>query len=162
MACYEWQKERLPLWQSFAFDDSGLNRLQDCQCSVRVNVSPQRVCYTSPAHLGEKGCDGDFLLRFQAGENSRRCSRFEDNYKFYDLASSAVLHFGYAQANLALYSTSAVSILIGGSLQHDNEYLPQLFSLPSAMPNCSYKVTRNRADVIFSTQAQVVEVERPL
>lgn len=157
MAYYEWQRERLPHWQSFAFNDLGLNRLQDCQCSVRVNVSSQRVCYTSPAHLGVKGSDGDFLLRFQVGGDSCWRCRLEDNYKFYDLTSSALLHFGNAQANFVRYSTS-VRFRYNSMIKN----FPNFSSPPSAIPDCSLKVTRNRVNVIISTQAQVVEVERSL
>jgi hypothetical protein len=55
----------------------------------------------------------DFFLRPPVGRGSRRHSRPEEERgnKFRDLATPTLLHFGNAQASLALRSTSAAPIM---------------------------------------------------
>jgi hypothetical protein len=55
----------------------------------------------------------DFFLRPPARRGSRRHSRPEEERgnKFRDLATPTLLHFGNAQASLALRSTSAAPIM---------------------------------------------------
>ena len=107
----EWQKKGYPLGPSFAACDSGLNRRRGRRCSARVKA--QRASYSPSSHLGMNGGAEDFFLRPPVGRGSRRHSRAEEERgnKFRDLATPTLLHFGNAQASLALRSTSAAPIM---------------------------------------------------
>lgn len=105
----EWQKKGYPLGPSSATCDAGLNRRRGRRCSARVKV--QRAPYTPSTHFGMNGGAEDFFLRPPVGRRSRRHSRAEENNKFRDLATPTLLHFGNAQASLALHSTSAAPIM---------------------------------------------------
>jgi hypothetical protein len=107
----EWQKKGYPLGPSSAACDAGLNRRHGRRCSARVKA--QRASYNPSAHLGLNGGAEDFFLRPPAVRGSRRHSRPEEERgnKFRDLATPTLLHFGNAQASLALRSTSAAPIM---------------------------------------------------
>ena len=105
----EWQKKGFPMGPSSAACDSGLNRRRGRRCSARVKA--QRASYSPSSHLGMNGGAEDFFLRPPVGRRSRRHSRAEENNKFRDLATPTLLHFGNAQASLALHSTSAAPIM---------------------------------------------------
>ena len=106
----EWQKKGYPLGPSSAACDSGLNRRRGRRCSARVKA--QRASYSPSSHLGMNGGAEDFFLRPPVGRGSRRHSRPEERgNKFRDLATPTLLHFGNAQASLALRSTSAAPIM---------------------------------------------------
>ncbi len=94
---------------SSAACDSGLNRRRGRRCSARVKA--QRASYSPSSHLGMNGGAEDFFLRPPVGRRSRRHSRAEENNTFRDLATPTLLHFGNAQASLALHSTSAAPIM---------------------------------------------------
>ena len=107
----EWQKKGYPMGPSSAACDAGLNRRRGRRCSARVKA--QRASYSPSTHLGMNGGAEDFFLRPPAGRGSRRHSRPEEERgnKFRDLATPTLLHFGNAQASLALRSTSAAPIM---------------------------------------------------
>ena len=105
----EWQKKGFPMGPSSAACDSGLNRRRGRRCSARVKA--QRASYSPSSHLGMNGGAEDFFLRPPVGRRSRRHSRAEENNTFRDLATPTLLHFGNAQASLALHSTSAAPIM---------------------------------------------------
>ena len=107
----EWQKKGYPLGPSSAAYDAGLNRRLSRRCSARVKA--QRASYSPSSHLGMNGGAEDFFLRPPVGRGSRRHSRPEEERgnKFRDLATPTLLHFGNAQASLALRSTSAAPIM---------------------------------------------------
>ena len=107
----EWQKKGYPLGPSSAACDAGLNRRRGRRCSARVKA--QRASYNPSTHLGMNGGTEDFFLRPPVGRGSRRHSRPEEERgnKFRDLATPTLLHFGNAQASLALRSTSAAPIM---------------------------------------------------
>ena len=107
----EWQKEGSPLGPSFAAADAGLHRRLRRRHTPRVKASA-RSSFSSSAQFAPLGCgDEDFFLRPPVGRGSRRQSRAEENKKFRDLATPTLLHFGNAQASLALRSTSAAPIM---------------------------------------------------
>jgi len=107
----EWQKERLPLGPSFAVDAAGLHRWLCRRHTPRVKASA-RSSFSSSAQFAHPRCGAeDFFLRPPVGRRSRRHSRAEENNKFRDLATPTLLHFGNAQASLALHSTSAAPIM---------------------------------------------------
>ena len=106
----EWQKKGYPLGPSSAACDAGLNRRRGRRCSTRVKA--QRASYSPTSHLGMNGGTENFFLRPPVGRGSRRHSRPEERgNKFRDLATPTLLHFGNAQASLALRSTSAAPIM---------------------------------------------------
>ena len=106
----EWQKKGYPLGPSSAACDAGLNRRRGRRCSARVKA--QRASYSPSSHLGMNGGAENFFLRPPVGRGSRRHSRPEERgNKFRDLATPTLLHFGNAQASLALRSTSAAPIM---------------------------------------------------
>ena len=107
----EWQKEGSPLGPSFSAVDAGLHRRLRRRHTPRVKASA-RSSFSSSAQFAPLGCgDEDFFLRPPEGRESRRHSRAEENNKFRDLATPTLLHFGNAQASLALHSTSAAPIM---------------------------------------------------
>ena len=107
----EWQKERLPLGPSFAAADAGLHRRLRRRHTPRVKAS-SRSSISSSVQFATLGCgDEDFFLRPPVVRGSCRHSRAEENNKFRDLATPTLLHFGNAQASLALHSTSAAPIM---------------------------------------------------
>ena len=108
----EWQKKGYPLGPSSAVCDAGLNRRRGRRYSTRVKA--QRASYNPSLHLGLNGGAEDFFLWPPEGRGSRRHSRPEEEErgnKFRDLATPTLLHFGNAQASLALHSTSAAPIM---------------------------------------------------
>ena len=107
----EWQKKGYPMGPSSAAYDAGLNRRLSRRCTARVKT--QRASYTPSSHLGLNGGAEVFFLRPPVGRGSRRHSRPEEERgnKFRDLATPTLLHFGNAQASLALRSTSAAPIM---------------------------------------------------
>lgn len=107
----EWQKEGSPLRPSSAVADAELNRRRGRRCSARVKA--QRASYNPSTHLGMNVGTEDFFLRPPVGRGSCRHSRPEEERgnKFRDLATPTLLHFGNAQASLALRSTSAAPIM---------------------------------------------------
>ena len=107
----EWQKEGSPLGPSFAAADAGLHRRLRRRHTSRVKASA-RSSFSSSAQFAPLGCgDEDFFLRPPEVRGSRRHSRAEEDNKFRDLATPTLLHFGNAQASLALRSTSAAPIM---------------------------------------------------
>ena len=108
----EWQKEWFPLGPSFAAVDAGLHRLLRRRHTPRGKASARRATFSSSAQFALLGCGAeDFFLWPPEGRGSRRHSRAEENNKFRDLATPTLLHFGNAQASLALRSTSAAPIM---------------------------------------------------
>ena len=107
----EWQKERLPLGPSFAVDAADLNRRLCRRHTPRVKASARSSFSSSAQFAHSRYGAEDFFLRPPVGRRSRRHSRAEENNKFRDLATPTLLHFGNAQANLALHSTSAAPIM---------------------------------------------------
>ena len=107
----EWQKEGSPLGPSSAVDAAGLNRRLRRRHTPRVKASA-RSSFSSSAQFAPLGYgDADFFLRPPEVRGSRRHSRAEEDNKFRDLATPTLLHFGNAQASLALRSTSAAPIM---------------------------------------------------
>ena len=107
----EWQKERLPLGPSFAVDAAGLYRRLCRRHTPHVKASA-RSSFSSSAQFAHPRCGAeDFFLRPPEVRGSRRHSRAEEDNKFRDLATPTLLHFGNAQASLALRSTSAAPIM---------------------------------------------------
>ena len=107
----ESQKEGSPLGPSFAAVDAGLHRRLRRRHTPRVKASA-RSSFSSSAQFAPLGCgDEDFFLRPPEVRGSRRHSRAEEDNKFRDLATPTLLHFGNAQASLALRSTSAAPIM---------------------------------------------------
>ena len=113
MVYNEWQKERLPLGPSFAVDAAGLHRRLCRRHTPRVKASA-RSSFSSSAQFSHPryGAE-DFFLRPPEERESRRHCRPEEEKgnKFRDLATPTLLHFGNAQASLALRSTSAAPIM---------------------------------------------------
>ena len=107
----EWQKERLPLGPSSAVADAGLNRRHSRRHTPRVKASARSSFSSSAQFAHPRYGDEDFFLWPPEGRESRRHSRAEENNKFRDLATPTLLHFGNAQASLALHSTSAAPIM---------------------------------------------------
>ncbi len=106
----EWQKKGYPMGPSSAACDAGLNRRRSRRCSARFKA--RQASYSPSSHLGVNGGAEDFFLRPPVGRGSRRHSRPEERgNKFRDLATPTLLHFGNAQASLALRSTSAAPIM---------------------------------------------------
>ena len=111
MVYNEWQKERLPLGPSFAVDAAGLYRRLCRRHTPHVKASA-RSSFSSSAQFAHPRCGAeDFFLRPPEVRGSRRHSRAEEDNKFRDLATPTLLHFGNAQASLALRSTSAAPIM---------------------------------------------------
>ena len=111
MVYKEWQKEGSPLGPSFAAADAGLHRRLRRRHTPRVKASA-RSSFGFSAQFAPLGCgDEDFFLRPPEVRGSRRHSRAEEDNKFRDLATPTLLHFGNAQASLALRSTSAAPIM---------------------------------------------------
>ena len=111
--CYnEWQKEGSPLRPSSAVADAGLNRRHSRRCTSHVEDGKMKAFSDSYTQFAHPRCGAeDFFLRPPVGRRSRRHSRAEENNKFRDLATPTLLHFGNAQASLALHSTSAAPIM---------------------------------------------------
>ena len=107
----EWQKERLPLGPSFAVDAADLNRQLCRRHTPRVKASARSSFSSSAQFAHSRYGAEDFFLRPPVGRRSCRHSRAEENNKFRDLATPTLLHFGNAQASLALHSTSAAPIM---------------------------------------------------
>ena len=109
----EWQKERLPLGPSFAVDAADLNRRLCRRHTPRVKASARSSFSSSAQFAHSRYGAEDFFLRPPVGRGSRRHSRPEEDRgnKFRDLATPTLLHFGNAQASLALRSTSAAPIM---------------------------------------------------
>lgn len=106
----EWQKKGFPMGPSSDACDAGLNRRHSRRCSARVKA--QRASYNPSSHLGMNGGAEDFFLRPPVERGRRRhCRPEERGNKFRDLATPTLLHFGNAQASLALRSTSAAPIM---------------------------------------------------
>ena len=113
----EWQKKGYPMGPSSAACDAGLNRRRSRRCSARFKA--RQASYSPSSHLGVNGGAEDFFLRPPVGRGSRRHSRPEERgNKFRDLATPTLLHFGNAQASLALRSTSAAPIM-GAKLRYE-------------------------------------------
>ena len=111
MVYKEWQKEGSPLGPSFAAADAGLHRRLRRRHTPRVKASA-RSSFGFSAQFAPLGCGyEDFFLRPPEVRGSRRHSRAEEDNKFRDLATPTLLHFGNAQASLALRSTSAAPIM---------------------------------------------------
>ena len=111
MSYNEWQKEGSPLGPSSAVADAGLNRRHSRRHTPRVKASARSSFSSSAQFAHPRYGDEDFFLWPPEGRESRRHSRAEENNKFRDLATPTLLHFGNAQASLALRSTSAASIM---------------------------------------------------
>ena len=107
----EWQKEGSPLGTSFAAADAGLHRRLRRRHTPRVKASARSSFSSSAQFAHSRYGAEDFFLRPPVGRRSRRHSRAEENNKFRDLATPTLLHFGNAQASLALRSTSAAPIM---------------------------------------------------
>ena len=108
----EWQKERLPLGPSFAAADAGLHRRQSRRQTPRVKASTRRVPFSSSAQFTSLGCgDKDFFFTASRGKGKSSAEPDRSKNKFRDLATPTLLHFGNAQASLALHSTSAAPIM---------------------------------------------------
>ena len=107
----EWQKEGSPLGPSFAVDAAGLHRRLRRRHTPRVKASAWSSYSSSAQFAHPRYGDEDFFLWPPEGRGSRRHSRAEENNKFRDLATPTLLHFGNAQASLALRSTSAAPIM---------------------------------------------------
>ena len=112
MVYNEWQKERLPLGPSSAVDAADLNRRLCRRHTPRVKASARSSFSSSAQFAHSRYGAEDFFLRPPVGRGSRRHSRPEERAnKFRDLATPTLLHFGNAQASLALHSTSAAPIM---------------------------------------------------
>ncbi len=111
MVYNEWQKERLPLGPSSAVDAADLNRRLCRRHTPRVKASARSSFSSSAQFAHSRYGAEDFFLWPPEGRGSRRHSRAEENNKFRDLATPTLLHFGNAQASLALHSTSAAPIM---------------------------------------------------
>ena len=137
MVYNEWQKKGYPLGPSSAACDAGLNCRRGRRCSVRVKA--QRASYNPSAHLGLNGAE-DFFSRPPVGRGSRRHSRPEEERgnKFRDLATPTLLHFGNAQASLALRSTSAAPIM--GEVRY-NSLMKTFFTGLDLIQRCSDPLT---------------------
>ena len=107
----EWQKEGSPLGSSFAAADASLHRRLRRRHTPRVKASARSSFSSSAQFAHSRYGAEDFFLRPPVGRRSRRHSRAEENNKFRDLATPTLLHFGNAQASLALHSTSAAPIM---------------------------------------------------
>ena len=107
----EWQKEGSPLGSSFAVADAALHRRLCRRHTPRVKASARSSFSSSAQFAHPRYGDEDFFLWPPEGRESRRHSRAEENNKFRDLATPTLLHFGNAQASLALHSTSAAPIM---------------------------------------------------
>ena len=107
----EWQKEGLPLGPSFAVDAAGLQRRQSRRHTPRVKASA-RSSFSSSAQFAPLGCgDEDFFFTASRGKGKSSAEPDRSKNKFRDLATPTLLHFGNAQASLALRSTSAAPIM---------------------------------------------------
>ena len=107
----EWQKERLPLGPSFAVDAAGLHRRLCRRHTPRVKASAQSS-FSSSAQFAPLGCgDEDFFFTASRGKGKSSAEPDRSKNKFRDLATPTLLHFGNAQASLALRSTSAAPIM---------------------------------------------------
>ena len=107
----EWQKEGSPLGPSFAAADAGLHRRQSRRHTPRVKASA-RSFFSSSAQFASLGCgDEDFFFTASRGKGKSSAEPDRSKNKFRDLATPTLLHFGNAQASLALRSTSAAPIM---------------------------------------------------
>ena len=107
----EWQKERLPLGPSSAVDAADLNRRLCRRHTPRVKASA-RSSFSSSAQFTSLGCgDKDFFFTASRGKGKSSAEPDRSKNKFRDLATPTLLHFGNAQASLALHSTSAAPIM---------------------------------------------------
>ena len=108
----EWQKEGSPLGSSFAAADASLHRRLRRRHTPRVKASARSSFSSSAQFAHSRYGAEDFFLRPPVGRGSRRHSRPEERAnKFRDLATPTLLHFGNAQASMALRSTSAAPIM---------------------------------------------------
>ena len=107
----EWQKEGAPLGPSFAVDAAGLHRRQSRRHTPRIKASAQSS-FSSSAQFAPLGCgDEDFFYTASRGKGKSSAEPDRSKNKFRDLATPTLLHFGNAQASLALRSTSAAPIM---------------------------------------------------
>ena len=107
----EWQKEGAPLGPSFAVDAAGLHRRLRRRHTPRVKASA-RSSFSSSAQFAPLGCgDEDFFFTASRGKGKSSAEPDRSKNKFRDLATPTLLHFGSAQASLALRSTSAAPIM---------------------------------------------------
>lgn len=107
----EWQKKGYPLGSSFAVDAAGLHRRLCRRHTPRVKASA-RSSFSSSAHFAPLGCgDEDFFFTASHGKGKSSAEPDRSKNKFRDLATPTLLHFGNAQASLALRSTSAAPIM---------------------------------------------------
>lgn len=107
----EWQKEGAPLGPSFAAADAGLHRRLRRRHTPRVKASA-RSSFSSSAQFAPLGCgDEDFFFTASRGKGKSSAEPDRSKNKFRDLATPTLLHFGNAQASLALRSTSAAPIM---------------------------------------------------
>ena len=105
----EWQKERLPLGPSFAAADAGLHRRLRRRHTPRVKASARSSFGSSAQFAHSRYGAEDFF--FTASRGKGKSLAEPDWSKFRDLATPTLLHFGNAQASLALRSTSAAPIM---------------------------------------------------
>ena len=107
----EWQKEGAPLGPSSAVVDAGLNRRHSRRHTPRIKASAQSS-FSSSAQFAPLGCgDEDFFYTASRGKGKSSAEPDRSKNKFRDLATPTLLHFGSAQASLALRSTSAAPIM---------------------------------------------------
>ena len=107
----EWQKEGSPLGPSSAVDAAGLHRRLCRRHTPRVKASA-RSSFSSSAQFAHPRCGAeDFFFTASRGKGKSLAEPDRSKNKFRDLATPTLLHFGNAQASLALRSTSAAPIM---------------------------------------------------
>ena len=107
----EWQKEGSPLGPSFAAADAGLHRRLHRRHTPRVKASAQSSFSSSAQFAHPRYGDEDFFFTASCGQGKSSAEPDRSKNKFRDLATPTLLHFGNAQAGLALRSTSAAPIM---------------------------------------------------